>query len=384
MNKKVLFEKLPTPCYIFDEDVFASQIDLISKCLPGIPLCYSIKANPFLIKSIPDTVTHVEVCSPGELTICEKSGIDLKTVIFSGVNKTEDDIERAMRDNVGIFTAESEKHLNLINTCAEKYGKRVKLILRLSCGNQFGMDEEELRDFICRRDEYNGVDIFGIHYYTGTQKIKAAFIKKELEKLDSLLTDLNETCNYVPSLVEYGPGLACNYFADNADEIDRQLLEEVAIDLLAFAEKYPLGIEMGRFMASSCGKYYTSVEDVKTIHGINYAICDGGIHHLKYYGQTMSMQVPPLKVFNSVNGDTLDWSLCGSLCTTADVFVRKVSLAGLGLGSVLEFGKCGAYSVTEAPVLFLSRPMPEINLYSEEKGLRKVRKTFCSDTLNQY
>lgn len=383
MNKLTLAESFSTPSYIFDEDAFASQIKMIAKYLPNIPLCYSIKANPFLIKSIPAEITHVEVCSPGELTICEKSGIDLETIIFSGVNKTENDVERAMSDNVGVFTAESKKHLQLINDCAAKYGKKVKLILRLSCGNQFGMDEEELKAFINQRDCYKNVDIIGIHYYTGTQKIKAAFIRKELEKLDAVLTELKEASGFEPELVEYGPGLACNYFAENSEDIDKQLLEEVAVDLLSFAEKYPLGIEMGRYIASSCGTYYTKVEDIKTIHGINYAICDGGIHHLKYYGQTMSMQVPPLEVLNPANDKVLDWSLCGSLCTTADVFVRKVSLTGLAEGSVLKFGKCGAYSVTEAPVLFLSRPLPEIYLFSEEKGLRKIRERIFSDTINR-
>lgn len=384
MKNETLPKNLSTPSYIFDEDIFSSQIKLIAQFLPNIPLCYSIKANPFLLKSIPEEISHVEVCSPGELTICEESGINLETIIFSGVNKTEDDIERAMNDNVGIFTAESEKHLRLINECAAKHNKKVKLIIRLSCGNQFGMDEEELKTFINQRDCYQNIEIAGIHYYTGTQKIKVAFIKKELEKLDSLLAELESTSGFKPELVEYGPGLACNYFADNADAIDQQLLSEVAVELLAFAKKHPLGIEMGRYMASSCGTYYTKVEDVKKIHGINYAICDGGIHHLKYYGQTMSMQVPPLKILNPLHNETLDWSLCGSLCTTADVFVRKVSLTGLDMGSVLQFGKCGAYSVTEAPVLFLSRPLPDIYLYSKEKGLRKIRHRIYSDSFNRY
>ena len=48
-----------------------------------------------------------------------------------------------------------------------------------------------------------------------------------------------------------------------------------------------------------------------------------------------------------------DYTLCGSLCTVADVLVREVKLKKLELGDVLEFGHCGAYSVTEAPALFL-------------------------------
>ena len=377
-----LTDLIPTPSYVFDEDAFQNRIRRISEYLTDIPLCYSIKANPFLVGSIPKEISHLEVCSPGELTICEKMDVDLSTVVFSGVNKTAENVEQAMKDNVGVFTAESSLHLMLINECAAKHSKKVKLILRLSCGNQFGMDEEELKEIIAHRGKYKNTEIVGIHYYTGTQKKKAALILKELEKLDSLLTQLKCDYNYNASMVEYGPGMACDYFGESPEETDMQLLSEIADGLKDFAGKYPLSVEMGRFMASDCGYYYTKVDDTKVIHGINYAICDGGVHHLKYYGQTMSMQVPPIRVLNPFDGETKPWSLCGSLCTTADVFVRKVELTGLGQGSVIEFGRCGAYSVTEAPVLFLSRPFPEIYLISSEKGLRKVRETVLACDLN--
>lgn len=47
-----------------------------------------------------------------------------------------------------------------------------------------------------------------------------------------------------------------------------------------------------------------------------------------------------------------DYTLCGSLCTVADVLVREVKLKKLEIGDILEFAHCGAYSVTEAPALF--------------------------------
>lgn len=371
-----------TPAYVFDIDAFSCRIKKTAKKLCNIPLCYSIKANPFLTNYVPDEITHLEVCSFGELKICEELHIDMNKVIFSGVNKTAEEVRCAIDDNVGIFTAESKLQLKLINDCASECGKRVRLILRLSCGNQFGMDDSEIKEIISHKNSFAGVEIIGIHYYCGTQKKKAVFIRKELEALERFLYSLKNEYGFEPLMVEYGPGIAADYFGENPEETDMALLDEVAFLLNDFAKKYPLSVEMGRFFASNCGTYFTKIEDTKVIHDINYAICDGGIHHLNYYGQTMAMQIPHIDVINPVDSEEKSWSICGSLCTVADVLVRKASLKGAGIGSILAFERCGAYSVTEGSALFLSRDLPEIYLYSQKNGLVKVRKRIETFKLN--
>ena len=110
-----LAESLPTPSYIFNSDLFAKRVALVREAFGGkTGLCFSIKANPFLLGCLPEVFDKIEVCSPGELTICEKVGADMGMVIFSGVNKTAKDVERAMTDNVGTFTAESMLHLKKV------------------------------------------------------------------------------------------------------------------------------------------------------------------------------------------------------------------------------------------------------------------------------
>ncbi|MEI3412825.1 MAG: hypothetical protein V8Q57_06260 [Blautia sp.] len=44
-------------------------------------------------------------------------------------------------------------------------------------------------------------------------------------------------------------------------------------------------LEMGRYLAYLCGFYLTSIVDMKVNHEQSYAIVDGGINHLNYYGQ---------------------------------------------------------------------------------------------------
>ena len=52
------------------------------------------------------------------------------------------------------------------------------------------------------------------------------------------------------------------------------------------------------------------------------------------------------------------------------------------MGDYLVFHNIGAYSVTEGIYLFLSRKMPAIYLYSEEKGAELVRDQLETWTLN--
>lgn len=399
-----------TPYYVFDTDEFAKRAAMIRAALDckggrRIPLCFSIKANPFLLHRLPEGLDHVEVCSPGELEICIALGVKPESIIYSGVMKEKCDIKRAVSYCAGTLTCESIRHATLISEVvlecipdgAHEAGSvetKAQVILRLSSGNQFGMSLEDIEYIISHPDEFKGITVMGIHYYSGTQK-SLRKINKDLEKIKSALTMLKDKYGFEPQLVEYGPGLCVEYFEEDWQEKEKQSLDEAAEVLRKFAEEYPLGIEMGRFLAASCGKYYTQVKDLKSTGDANYAILDGGIHHLNYFGQRMAMQVPPIKVYagevsknEEKNGVELtelpdtDYTLCGSLCTVADVLVREVKLKKLELGDVLEFGHCGAYSVTEAPALFLSRQLPAIYAYSKEYGYECLREHIPAAEIN--
>ena len=375
---------LPTPAYVFDSGLFQERVDLVKKEFgEKTDLCFSIKANPFLLGCLPKEFAKIEVCSPGELTICEKIGADMSMVIFSGVNKTAANVAQAMQDNVGTFTAESFLHLQLINDCAVKTGKKVPLLLRLTSGSQFGMDEQDVLQIIRDRKNYPGVEIAGLHFFSGTQKRKVAVIEKELDYIEAFLMTVEQNCGFRLSRVEYGTGLAVDYFHADAEETESQRLAAVAPRIRALAEKVHLTVEMGRFFAAPCGFYITTVMDTKTNCGINYAIVDGGLNQLKYDGQIQGMQIPVITHAgaDSSGGEEL-WTLCGSLCTTADVLARNAKFSGLKRGDILIFHRTGAYSAMEGMAIFLSREMPVIALNTPESGLQILREHIYTDIFN--
>ena len=142
---------------------------------------------------------------------------------------------------------------------------------------------------------------------------------------------------------------------------------------------------MGRFLAADCGSFFTSIVDKKEIAGQIYGIVDGGIHHMNYYGQVMAMKQPFIEHICR-NGQTgqekEEWTICGSLCTSADVIVKQLPLTDAQEGDVLVFQRTGAYSVMEGISLFLSRDLPRVFFWSRDQGLRQVRKLQSTDLFN--
>lgn len=385
MNSEALQDiaaSFATPVFIFDADEFGRRAKNVKSAIGGASLCYSIKANPFLLACLPEEIDRVEVCSPGELAICRRVGVDPSTVVYSGVNKGSEDIAEAIEYGAELLTAESLRQLGLINAAALAAGKRVRVALRLTSGNQFGMDSENLKRAVAEKGSYEGVDIVAIHYYSGTQKKKLAVVEKELAELEELADTLEERFGLSGISLEYGPGLPADYFGDDPEGRDMAVLAEAGAMIAAVAARRSVTVEFGRFLASPCGTYLTAAADIKNNNGEKFVICDGGINHLKYYGQTMAMQTPPITLLGDHGEKTEDYTLCGSLCTTADILVRKVTLPALSVGDVLAFGRCGAYSVTEGIGLFLSRQLPRIVLHSERGGNRLLRDFYGTDILN--
>ncbi len=355
-----------TPTFVFDVDALQTRVRAIQEIFgSGIELCYSIKANPFLLPAMAVVTARLEVCSPGELSICESLHAADTRVLYSGVNKQPADIARAVADGVGSCTAESLLQVRYLQEAASKAGRHLPVLLRLNAGSQFGMSKEDVFTALANRAETPDLDFIGLHYFVGTQRKKLANQQKELTMLRELYAEIEQTFGLRLPELEYGPGLAVPYF-EGDDFTDTLAPAKALAPALQEVSKWAhLTVEMGRFYTAECGFYLTRAADCKDHGGQHYCIADGGMNHLNYLGQIMGMKRPHLRHFAAQNSPTLDWTLCGSLCTTNDVLVRSMPLAGLQPGDLLVFENTGAYSVTEGLGLFLSRDLPQVILWQD-------------------
>lgn len=365
--------KIGTPAYVFDIGKLKERVRAVRAALGGrVRLCYAVKANPFLAEDLIGCVDAFEACSPGEYDLCESLGVPPDEIVLSGVYKAERDVRRAVSrcGDRAVYTAESLSQFQLLCRLAEEFKLRLKVLLRLSSGNQFGMDESTLAE-ILQRDGLP-LSVVGIQYYSGTQK-RAEAMGREVRTLCGVALRAKQ---FAPCLdrIEYGPGLRVDYFlGENTEEASLSALAEALREVPASLE---IVLEIGRFIAADCGTYYTGIVDLKRTDGSAYCIVDGGIHQLKYYGQTMAMKIPYTEHLSGRQGPgkTEKWTVCGSLCTTADVLVKDLPLTDAAVGDVLAFRKAGAYSVTEGIALFLSRELPRV--YKEESGRRTLLRDF--------
>lgn len=381
-----LLQENKTAFYVFDIAKLKARIAHLQAALPPeVVLCYAVKANTFITKELINTIHRFEICSPGEAEICRAVGVPSENMVISGVYKTPEVMEAMVADPSfhPIYTVESLEQYELFRRLAKEYGRTLPLLLRLTNGSQFGINKGDIEAIVARRGETPEVDILGIQFFSGTQKTSLKKLKREVGKLDDLLTLLEEKYGFVAQELEYGPGFPVSYF--QSDELDEAELLSGFSELLHDMTHHPkVTLELGRSIAASCGTYYTHIVDLKRNQEQNYALVDGGMHHLVYFGQHMAMKQPFFHVCGKEELPATDqWNICGSLCSMNDVMTKQSPLPDLALGDVLAFENAGAYCMTEGISLFLSRDIPAVYLLLEDGTAVQVRKAFDTATLNQ-
>ncbi len=372
-----------TAFYVFDIDRLLQRAAYLKKMLPErVELCYAVKANTFIIGEFIGKIGRFEVCSPGEAEICTALGVDDKDMVISGVYKTPSVIEKMVAEHDGrIYTVESLTQFEMLRSLSEKYDRILPVLLRLTNDSQFGMDSGEIKNIIAERSKYKNLDIHGLQFFSGTQKTSIKKLKREVCKLDELLTLLREEYGFESKELEYGSGFPVAYF-EGEDTDEEELLKGFSDIIDSMQNKVKIVLELGRSMAACCGSYYTHIVDIKHNKGQNYILIDGGMHHLVYFGQHMAMKQPIFSVCGKENKpNTAEWNICGSLCSMNDIVAKQVPLPDVSIGDLLCFENTGAYCMTECISLFLSREIPAVYLKKADE-YQLVRKSFETSALN--
>ena len=350
---QTLLTQYATPLYLFDGETLQQRVSYLRSKLPdGVGLCYAIKANPFLAGYLSPLVERLELCSPGEYRICAEQGLPLSQFVVSGVYKTPEFIREILPHSPAIFTVESMEQFHLIRRTAQDSGSPVSLLLRLTSGNQFGLEKDEITDILTQHQNDPLLHFKGIQYFSGTQKTSVKRLTRELSTVDEFLQTLEQLLGYPMEELEFGPGFPVSYYAED-DFPEDEYLEQFAQLLQTMTFSGTITLEL----------------------------------QLVYYGQSMAMKLPPIRHYTHHSpGNVEPWNICGSLCTINDILVKQLPLPSLHVGDVLAFERTGAYCMTEGISLFLSRDLPAV-LYRHPDGqvdeLRPHFETYHLNTPNQ-
>lgn len=380
-------QKWGAPFYIFHEDLFVRNLNLLRECLGGnVGIVYAMKANPWLAPAAAEAADYIEVSTDGELRLCRSYGIPGSRIVLDGVLRTEDMLRDAFDMGVrrfGIDSAEQARQITeLYDELCSSSGAgdvSVELLLRLGSGGRFGMDREEAAQCIHICNISRSVRIVGLHYYPGTQRSEAGKLCRELEYFRQSLVSLCELPGFDISEIQIGCGIGFPYFVGEKKEEYAAAVDKAAMYVKELCKKYKVMYEVGRCVTASAGIYVTKVFQIKAREDKKILFCLGGTNHVQYPGGMLGIRTPHIEsLCRTPSGRMACCMICGALCNEADVLARSAAVdEGVQRDDLLIFYGAGAYSATETPNLFLSMEMPSVLVYNRMDNVLYTQDMRC-------
>src|SRR5450432_2607530 len=101
-----------TPCFVYSKADVLGRYHEYAKALEGCEhtICYAVKANSNLgvLRVLAEAGSGFDIVSGGELYRVLKAGGDPSKTVFSGVGKTAEEIDYAIKQGIFGFNSESE------------------------------------------------------------------------------------------------------------------------------------------------------------------------------------------------------------------------------------------------------------------------------------
>ena len=382
-----LANKYGTPLYCYSFNKLKSNIYRFKNSFKKISplICFSVKSNSniSLLKEIKKLGLGADVVSKGELFAALKAGINKKKIVFSGVGKTAEEIDYAIRENILLINAESHNEVLVIEKIAKKRKKLVNIGLRLnpdtdaktlkqiSTGkseNKFGVDKNTFLKIINSLNGSNYINIKCLSVHIGSQIMNNKPYEKMLNVVDKLL----KTIDYKFEYIDLGGGMGIKY--DN----ERKNLDykKYSNSILNFKNKHKCKIifEPGRSIIGSAGVLASKVIYMKENKTKIFVILDAAMNDLirpALYNARHRI-IPAIK--NKKRAKKI-LEFVGPICETTDKFLTERKFQNLKENDIIIICDTGAYGYSLSSNYNLRlRPAEVLIKGSKVKIIRKRQK----------
>jgi len=344
-----------TPAYVYSRTTIERHWRAFDDALGDHPhlICYAVKANSSLaiLNLMANMGSGFDIVSVGELERVLKAGGDPEKVVFSGVGKRKEEIERALAVGIHCFNVESDDELDRINEVAQNNNTRAPVSIRvnpdvdakthpyISTGlkaNKFGIDIDTALQTYQRAADMPSIDIIGLDCHIGSQLTELAPFVDALERILTLADRLKAAGISLQHL-DLGGGLGIPY----RDETPPQPAEYAGalLDRLKDTD-YRIILEPGRAIVGNAGVLLTTIEFLKHGEEKNFAIVDAAMNDLMRPALYQAWQIIEPVITPDTPVET--WDIVGPICETGD-FLGKDRQLALQAGDVLCVRSAGAY-----------------------------------------
>jgi diaminopimelate decarboxylase len=355
-----LAKRFGTPLYVYSRRAIERAFDRYSAALRGRAslVCYAMKANSNL--AVLDVLARrgagFDIVSGGELERVIAAGGDPGKTVFSGVGKSEAEIERALAAGILCFNIESAPELERIDAVARRLGTRARISVRvnpdvdagthpyISTGlrnNKFGVAYADALALYRDAARRTGIEIVGIDCHIGSQ---ITDIDPYIDAADRVLDVVDALARDGISLhhIDFGGGLGIRY-----DQEVPPATEGLVQVLLAHVDRRGHGaktvmFEPGRSIVGNAGVLLTRIEYLKHGETKNFAIVDAAMNDLMrptMYDAWMGV-VPVAPRTDAL----VAYDVVGPVCESGDWLARDRQLA-VQPGDLLAVTSAGAYGM---------------------------------------
>lgn len=381
-------QEFGTPCYVYSHARIVENYRAFSSALASRPhlIAYAAKANSnkAILRILAREGAGVDAVSGGEMARAREAGIPSERIVFTGVGKRGDEIERALRDGILLLNVESIAEMEQVGRIARALSVCARIGIRVNPeilvhthphvatggrGDKFGLPVAQALLAYRRARAERALDPAGIHMHIGSQ----------ITNLSSYRDGLRILCDLVRTLVgegidlrffDLGGGLGISYLGEPAP--GPAALAATVLPLLDEHEGRII-VEPGRSIVGDSAVLLTTVLYQKPSSPRSFLIVDAAMNDLirpSLYGARH--RVLPV-VHREEAEQPVD--IVGPICESADTLARDCLLPSVEPGEYLAIKDVGAYGFSMASH-YNSRPLPaEVLVRGSDAFLIRERET---------
>ena len=358
INFRSLVQKYGTPAYCYSYSKLKENINNFKQNFKSFSplICFSVKSNTNLniIKEIKKFGLGADVVSKGELMLALKAGVSPSKIVFSGVGKTNEEINFAIEKKILLINAESKSEIQEINKIAKQKRKIVQVGIRLnpntdaktlkqiSTGkseNKFGVNSKTFYELVNYCKNSKNISLHCLSVHIGSQILD----HKPYEKMLKAVSNIINKTNHKFKFVDLGGGMGISY----SDKIKKLNYKKYNLAIKNFLKKHDTKIifEPGRSIIGNTGTLISKIIYIKDGGAKKFIILDAAMNDLMrpaLYGAVH--KILPVDKSNSVSRN--DYEFVGPICESTDKFVTLKKFQKLKEKDLVAICDVGAYGMS--------------------------------------
>ena len=402
-----LAEKYGTPLYLYDEERIRHNCRVYLEAVregfgESARVMYASKAASFkqIYRIIKEEGLGVDVVSCGEIYTALKAGFPLEKAYFHSNNKTDEDIDFAIRHNVGYFVVDNVEELFAIDEIAARYNIKQKIMLRITPGidphtyaavatgkvdSKFGsaIETGQAKEITSLALTFENLELCGFHCHVGSQIFDGEVYLATSKVMLRFIADMERELGFICSDLDIGGGLGVRYIESQPVLDIKKTILTVADEMKKEAARLGISLprislEPGRSIVADAGLTLYTVGTVKRIPGYKtYVSVDGGMTdnpRFALYGSPYTI----LPVFDA-DSDRESCSIVGRCCESGDILQENVSMpTDIARGDLLACLTTGAYHYSMASN-YNRIPRPPVVMLKDGESYIAVKRETVED-----